>query len=657
MPISPIEPIQNGESGASVRAKLNLLLDGAISGSLGVVTPEDLQNLVDTIAPDMVTDFSLTSTLEPENLLIATWSNSLAEDFAYYDLQIRVGNGSWIGYQTTSTVHRLPMLPATTYSGRVRAVDKSGNLSDWCDDFTYTTVKDTIPPAMPVGVVAAAGVDSTWVEWNPNTESDLVGYEIYESLTDVPVPNSLTVPTYRSPTNVISLAGQAPDVTRHYFVRAVDTSGNRSPWSAVAAARTSKVRSEIKVALADIIFTPGTSTGNRVSWTSGTITYGIDGEAPTTQAIPAGHGDYSSGRLFIYYILGASSFSTTTSLTQLYAEDSVLIGSYKGGTDFTLVEGRAYMDGGLILAQTISANQLVADEAIITGTAQIAEAIITDAHIVELSAEKLMADSAIAGTITVSGHALGDTATRANDPAAQINVATTQIDPGKVLISGSTTLADWRSGADETKIDGGNISANSVKANTLEIGLRNITTAGIAFTGNDPSSNRISWTAGSISYIGDDGSPTSTSIAANAAGTLWSSGTLYVYWVKGAASLSTTASASVAFGTDCLVLATYRGGDNLTADYGRTIIDGASIRTGSITAQQIAAESIGADEIAAESITGIKIAAGSIAADRLDVATLSAISADVGTLNAGIIQSANGKMVINLDAGTIVISS
>ncbi|NSZ16608.1 phage tail protein [Agrobacterium vitis] len=48
---------------------------------------------------------------------------------------------------------------------------------------------------------------------------------------------------------------------------------------------------------------------------------------------------------------------------------------------------------------------------------------------------------------------------------------------------------------------------------------------------------------------------------------------------------------------------------------------------------------------------------GSIIADKLAVNSLSAITANLGTVTAGEIRSSNGKMVISLNAGTIVISS
>src|SRR5690606_6393874 len=115
---------------------------------------------------------------------------------------------------------------------------------------------------------------------------------------------------------------------------------------------------------------------------------------------------------------------TATALATVYTASGNLIGLYKGGLDFQLVGGDAMIDGSKIIARTIGANQLVADEAVITGSAQIGEAIINDAHIKDLSAEKLKADSALAGTITVGDKPLQtireEAETGASDPAERI---------------------------------------------------------------------------------------------------------------------------------------------------------------------------------------------------------------------------------------------
>jgi hypothetical protein len=51
------------------------------------------------------------------------------------------------------------------------------------------------------------------------------------------------------------------------------------------------------------------------------------------------------------------------------------------------------------------------------------------------------------------------------------------------------------------------------------------------------------------------------------------------------------------------------------------------------------------------------IAAGVIDASKLNVSSLSAITANVGTVTAGVIQSSNGKVVLDLNAGTFTITS
>lgn len=55
-------------------------------------------------------------------------------------------------------------------------------------------------------------------------------------------------------------------------------------------------------------------------------------------------------------------------------------------------------------------------------------------------------------------------------------------------------------------------------------------------------------------------------------------------------------------------------------------------------------------------LRGDFIADGSVNANQINVLSLSAISANVGTLTAGVIQSNNGKMVINLTANTMTIA-
>lgn len=233
--------------------------------------------------------------------------------------------------------------------------------------------------------------------------------------------------------------------------------------------------------------------------------------------------------------------------------------------------------GKLIVDGAIKGNHLTVDEAVITGPAQIAQLIVESGHIVDLIAGKIRGGTALLGTVTVNGTALGTSTDRAADPAGRINAHTTKIDPGKIVISGSTTLADWRSGRDQTKIHGGNLDTNSVRANALEIGSRNVAIENISFEHNAPGANQVSWTAGTIRYPGDDGVQIGYAIPAGQAN--WTAGVLYLVYTKGGSVIWSTTDAAVAFSPNVLILATYQGGYRLNASHGRTIIDGNGVKT------------------------------------------------------------------------------
>lgn len=175
-------------------------------------------------------------------------------------------------------------------------------------------------------------------------------------------------------------------------------------------------------------------------------------------------------------------------------------------------------------------------------------------------------------------------------------------------------------------IEGKHVKANTIKAKHLEIGSRNLTLTGIAFEHNAPSINSVSWTTGSIRYVDDAGAVTSKTITAGNAA--WTSGVLYIYWAKGATALSTTTNQSTAFDDDNVLLATYEGGIKLDADYGRTIIDGAAIKTGSITSVQIKADEIKSVNIEADAIETRHIKAGTIRASKLQIGDTSNLFPD-----------------------------
>lgn len=332
--------------------------------------------------------------------------------------------------------------------------------------------------------------------------------------------------------------------------------------------------------------------------------------------------------------------NVTAPANTAYGIVTVLANNTAGEVDIGEIYVARRNAGQLIVDGTITTNMIsaggIAADVITTGT---------------MSAARLAAGTTISGSVIVGSYTFDELENLAElggqDPAIRINTNATLIQPGKVLISGATTLSDWRNGTDTTKIEGGSIAANTVSANKLTIGVRGVDISGLSFQANSPSTNRVSWTAGDIIYTDDAGAIQTVSITANSV--LWSSGTLYLYWTKGGTSVLSTGATATAYAGNNVVLATYRGGVDLVVTYGRTIIDGSHIATDTIDANKIKAGTVLASTVLIGTVTagqisqwawdadatyidGGNIFTNTITASKLSVTSLSAITATIGTL-------------------------
>jgi hypothetical protein len=418
--------------------------------------------------------------------LVATWDASPAADLAYYQLNVRQAGGNFVQFVVGGTRWEGPAIAGATYEAQLQAVDTSGNVSTTYPTppgvVSRTVAGDATAPGVPTGFAAAATFQNVFLNWTNPADTDLSAVEVWENTAN----DSATATRIDT---VGAVAGQPGTYTRplatgqqrYYWLKAVDTSGNRSAFTASATATTAKI--------------------------------------DATNELVAG--------------------SVTTNLITVNS-----------------------LNGDRIQTATLTANKLYVsgngtNDALPTGI-----------------------------TVGVGGTTIGAVDTRAADPLAQANTQSTKLAPGLVLISGATTLASWRNGSDNTKIEGGAIAANTVAANVVQVGLRGVQIAGIEFEHNKPSANQVSWTAGTINYVNDSGTATSAAISAGSA--TWSSGTLYLYWVKGAGTISSTTNLATANSANNVVLAQYRGNVDLVANYGRTIVDGSDIKTGTVTANQMA---------------------------------------------------------------------
>lgn len=79
-----------------------------------------------------------------------------------------------------------------------------------------------------------------------------------------------------------------------------------------------------------------------------------------------------------------------------------------------------------------------------------------------------MKGNATMSSVTLTGYL------QEGEAAGDVNSGTTAIEPGKVLISGTTHLEDWSSGSDATFIDGGKIYTNSITSTQIDTSSINI---------------------------------------------------------------------------------------------------------------------------------------------------------------------------------------
>lgn len=276
--------------------------------------------------------------------------------------------------------------------------------------------------------------------------------------------------------------------------------------------------------------------------------------------------------------------------------------------------------------------------------AAIANGTIDDAKIGSLDAAKIIAGTVLSGEVIISstGQTLTTSTQATGDPAAVINRGTTQILPGKIILSGGTSLQSMLYGPDQTKIDGGNIATGTISANKVVVGLRGVELIGIEFT-PIKEENRVTWTAGVINY---PGSTAGQHAAENIpAGSLtWTGGTSYIYWHVGFGVIGSISDPNVTAWNDYVVLGTYIGGSSLKMSYARTVIDGSTIRTGTLNADRIQAGSITADKLSSTKLITASAQIGEGVINSANIATGTILNAFITNLeadriNSGMIQS------------------
>lgn len=226
-----------GKKGSTIGAVPSAIV-GGIQDDLDKVKDQikDLEDGggVDTIAPGVPTNLLVTSVLTDVGVtLTATWTAPTDNDVAGYDFAINENGGSFIQFTTSGTIfERNALRRGTVYSMRVRAFDKAGNKGPFTNTVTYTTIKDSTPPAAPSSLTAQVAYNTANVLWtNPSdTDFEFTRIFFYDSQGNV----IGTRDVFGSPsTNGNSFFTALTKATPYSFTaQAFDTSGNGSAVTA-----------------------------------------------------------------------------------------------------------------------------------------------------------------------------------------------------------------------------------------------------------------------------------------------------------------------------------------------------------------------------------------------------------------------------------------
>jgi hypothetical protein len=399
---------------------------------------------LDTIPPAVPTGLALRTGTEvsPDGTILsfvqAHWNANTESDLAGYELSFRTSPAPPSGAPTTFLVGRVTQaklysVPGNvTIAARIAAFDQLHNVSAFTAEVSILTDADTVPPAMPTNLSARGSFRANVLLWTPPSDLDFFHAQVWGSQTN----DRTTAVGLGAGYSDFVHAGLESNATWYYWVRSMDSSGNASPFApsdmigiaATTIRTTSADIGNLSITATqiadDAISTPklqaNAVTANKVT-TGELITLGAQ---IRSAIIDDGHiADLSAtkitaGTIRANVLLGVANRIFLDGLTpQIVVYDNqtipiqrVVMGRLGNLTNewglrlfnnlgqvmWNFTDGaqtpgiaNAAITTAKIAAGQITAELLIADRAVITGAAQIADAIITSAHIIDLTATRI----------------------------------------------------------------------------------------------------------------------------------------------------------------------------------------------------------------------------------------------------------------------------
>lgn len=268
-----------------------------------------------------------------------------------------------------------------------------------------TITFNNLAPAIPSNITLTALQGGLMIDLDMPTESDFAGILVWASTTNNFTPSSANL-VFDGTSSLINLNGLSLNTTYYVRVAAYDTFGKNVSdlnLSGQLSKTTLDANNTNEYKLSGVTWTPNSPSANSVAWSAHTAIKTVGSSAGSTWSVTAGSAAWTSGVLYIYYTEGETVLRSTTTVTTAVAANKIIVATYRGGTNLEIGDGRAYMDGGFIIAGTVAAAQLVTGTAVITESAQIASAIVGTAQIADAAITNAKIKDIIQSTNYVAG--------------------------------------------------------------------------------------------------------------------------------------------------------------------------------------------------------------------------------------------------------------
>lgn len=227
--------------------------DAAAADAAAALAAANNKVTIDVTPPNQVGGVAASSAITLDTTgnqivtMTVTWTASTASDLSHYIVTIAEGSASTayteIQVGRTSTSYVTQVTANMVYKIKVRAVDLQGNVGSWSTEIQHTASRDTTPPAAPTALAATAFFTGIRLNWTSPSDLDVDRVEIYENTTNnsgtaIPIDSVIAV---GGQVGYYTRSGLGNANTRYYWVKAVDTSGNKSAFSTGVSATTIQV--------------------------------------------------------------------------------------------------------------------------------------------------------------------------------------------------------------------------------------------------------------------------------------------------------------------------------------------------------------------------------------------------------------------------------